>query len=334
MISTKDIDELIFLLHSKEDENKKMQGIIEYQKQHIQDLTKKIIELEHKIGSQKSVDHGNGVLLPLLEAHESSTPNEVNRDKNKSKFYRFLKDAFLNSTSKYYIAVNNILVVLIFFSVVCVIFESVPSLMTKWGRFFSLSEFIVILFFTVEYIINIYVADNKKKYIFGIWGIIDLLAIIPSYFHWIDLRDIKLARTLRIVRFFRTMRIMRILKLAHTSHDTYQMRTKGTRLHNTLILDLQIYFTALITVIIIMSTLVYYAEAGIQGTAFSSIPAAMWWCVVTITTVGYGDMHPVSIVGKIFASITMFMGLALYGILMNVIGKAMMTSLFGTAKLE
>ena len=78
----------------------------------------------------------------------------------------------------------------------------------------------------------------------------------------------------------------------------------------------------------------YYAERNIEGTAFTSIPEAMWWCMVTITTVGYGDMYPTSLLGRIVASITMLCGLALFGLLMNVIGKYMMTSLFGTSELE
>ncbi|MGA1825276.1 MAG: ion transporter [bacterium] len=333
MIGTNNKDDLLSLLQSIQEDNVKKQRIIEYQKKHIHDLTKKIISLENQAESHELDNHAESMLLPLFEENELRSEDGHNNYQNKSKFYRFLKDAFLNIDSKYYIPVNNILVVLILFSVVCIIFESVPAFMTKWGKFFSLSEFIVVLLFTVEYIINIYVADDKIKYIFGMWGIIDLLAIIPSYFHWIDLRDIKLTRTLRIVRFLRTMRILRILKLAHTSHDTYKANTAVKKHLNTLLIDLQIYFTALTAVIIIMSTLVYYAESGIQGTAFVHIPAAIWWCVVTITTVGYGDMHPVTVVGKIFASMTMFMGLAFFGILMNVIGKAMMTSLFGTSKL-
>jgi len=147
-----------------------------------------------------------------------------------------------------------------------------------------------------------------------------------------DLRGIKLARTLRIVRFLRTIRMMRVLKITKNTNDQYHESARK-RIH-TLQLDLQIYLTALFTVIIICSTLIYYAERNTAGTAFTSIPAAMWWCVVTITTVGYGDMYPATLIGKLIASAAMIMGLALFGILMNVIGKAMMASLFGTTDLE
>ncbi len=266
-------------------------------------------------------------LLSILEAMEH-VPNR--NDDNKIR--RLLTDAFLNKESKYYTYVNTLIVFLIFFSVICVTLESVPSLMDKWGQFFFWSEIIVVFLFTVEYIINIYIAEDKLGYIFSIWGIIDLIAILPSYFYLMDLRDIKLARTLRIVRCLRTLRIMRILKLAKNIRNDYH-RDVVRRVH-TLKIDLEIYATALFSVITIFSTLVYYAERDIAGTHFTSIPAAMWWCLVTITTVGYGDMHPATLIGKLIAALAMIMGLALFGILMNVIAKAMMTYLFNTDTLH
>jgi voltage-gated potassium channel len=140
-----------------------------------------------------------------------------------------------------------------------------------------------------------------------------------------------MARTLRIVRFLRTIRMMRILKLARNTTETYQ---NARQTIHTFVIDLQIYATTLFSAITIFSTLIYYTERNVSGTSFTSIPAAMWWCMVTLTTVGYGDMHPETFMGKLIASAAMIMGLALFGLLMHVIGKAMMTSLFGTSKLD
>lgn len=187
----------------------------------------------------------------------------------------------------------------------------------------------MVLIFTIEYAANIYVAPVKTKYIFGPWGVIDFLAIAPSYLNIVDLRAIKVLRVLRILRFLRLMRMLRLLKLAkHVSSG----REKDDKVNkfDTLKMDLQIYFIAMFSVVVIFSTLIYYAERAVEGTAFSSIPQAMWWCVVTITTVGYGDMYPVTFMGRMVAVVTMFSGLALFGLLMNVIGKYMMTSLFGS----
>jgi len=211
---------------------------------------------------------------------------------------------------------------------------------------FDVSEKVIVGIFTLEYLLNIYAAKRKTDYVFGGWGIIDFLAIIPTYINLvvgifvpvsvvghIDLRAIKVLRVLRILRFLRLMRLLRLLKLAKTATSGYEeSKLKGKE--NTIKMDLQIYFIALFSVVVLFSTLMYYIERGVEGTAFTNIPKAMWWCIVTITTVGYGDMYPTSTLGRIVASATMLSGLALFGLLMNVIGKTMMTSLFGSEDLE
>ena len=97
---------------------------------------------------------------------------------------------------------------------------------------------------------------------------------------------------------------------------------------------LQIYLVALFSVVIMFSTIVYYAEQSNPETAFKNIPISMWWCMVTITTVGYGDMYPITVLGRVFASGAMLSGLALFALLTNVIGKSMMTFLFGSADID
>ena len=241
----------------------------------------------------------------------------------------YIHEAFANETSPIYRVINDIIVLLIFFSIGSIVAASVDSFYLAHQKFFDVSEMVVVIIFTIEYVANIYVAPVKTKYIFGPWGIIDFLAIAPSYLNIIDLRAIKVFRVLRVLRFLRLMRMLRLLKLAkHVGKG----RDKDQKVNkfDTLKMDLQIYFIAMFSVVVIFSTLMYYAERAVEGTAFSSIPQAMWWCVVTITTVGYGDMYPVTFLGRIIAVFTMFSGLALFGLLMNVIGKYMMTSLFGS----
>ncbi len=246
-------------------------------------------------------------------------------------FDHFLREGFGNEESKLYQAINNIIVFLIFFSIISIVIASVEDIYTKYQSFFDISEKVVVGLFTFEYIANIYVAKRKRDYILGPWGIIDLLAIVPSYIGIIDLRAIKILRVLRVLRFLRLMRMLRLLKLA--KHVTETPSAQKNQI-STLKMDLQIYFIALFSLVVISSTLVYYAEKAVTDTAFTSIPKAMWWSIVTVTTVGYGDMYPVTLLGRIFASATMLCGLALFGLLMNVIGKSMMSSLFGSADLE
>ena len=241
----------------------------------------------------------------------------------------YIHEAFANETSPIYRVINDIIVLLIFFSIGSIVAASVDSFYLAHQKFFDISEMVVVIIFTIEYIANIYVAPVKTKYIFGPWGIIDFLAIAPSYLNIIDLRAIKVFRVLRVLRFLRLMRMLRLLKLAKHVGKGHERDHKVNKF-DTLKMDLQIYFIAMFSVVVIFSTLMYYAERAVEGTAFSSIPQAMWWCVVTITTVGYGDMYPVTFLGRIIAVFTMFSGLALFGLLMNVIGKYMMTSLFGS----
>lgn len=250
-------------------------------------------------------------------------------------FDYFLQEGFGNEESKLYRVVNDIVVFLIFFSIISIVLDSVPSIAEKYQAFFSISDWVVVSLFTVEYFANIYVAKNKRKYILGPWGLIDFLSILPTYLTGgVDLRALKVLRTLRVLRFLRMMRLLRLLKLAKTATSDYTaMKGKGGKI-STLKMDLQIYFVALFTVLVISSTAEYYIERGVDGTQFTSIPNAMWWAIVTITTVGYGDMYPASPLGRFVAALTMLCGVALFGLLMNVIGKSMMSSLFGAADLE
>jgi len=238
-----------------------------------------------------------------------------------------LRKSFVEQDSEEYRKVNNFIVILIFLSITIMVFESVDSIQQRFTLFFDLSEYFVVGVFTLEYLGALYFGKltngSRLKYMVSFWGIIDLLAIMPTYLRIINLSALKAVRIFRILRF---LRMLRVLKLAKHSADSVR-KTKGKKV-NTLKYDLQIYFFALISVVVVFGTLVYFAENG-QNEQFRNIPASMWWCFVTITTVGYGDMYPVTVAGKLIAIPTMLSGLVLFGMLMNVIGKAMMDLLFG-----
>jgi voltage-gated potassium channel len=240
----------------------------------------------------------------------------------------FIRECFSNEESTAYRITNDVIVFLIFYSIITIMLASMEEFYLQYKLFFDISEMIVVGIFTLEYACNIYVAKDKKKYILGPWGIIDIVAIIPSYFGFIDLRAVKVLRILRILRFLRLMRMIRLLKLAKGAVEA--SAHEAVSKFETLKMDLQIYFIALFSALVIFSTLEYYAERGVTNTLFTSIPNAMWWCIVTMTTVGYGDMYPVTAIGRIIAGAAMLCGVALFGLLMNVIGKYMMTSLFGS----
>lgn len=242
-----------------------------------------------------------------------------------------LREGFANEHSALYREMHAFIMVLIFLSVISVTLASMQDVYAEHELLFEWSEIVIVSIFTAEFLINIYVAENRRKYLFG-WGIIDFLAIAPTILLMLDIRALKVARVLRVLRFLRLMRILRVLKLAKVAAQQFERR-KEQRL-NTLRMDLQIYFIALFSAVTIFSTLEFYAEEQVPNTLFVHIPATMWWCIVTITTTGYGDMVPSTVAGKMVAAATMLAGLALFGLLMNVVGKAMLSSLFGSADLE
>ena len=123
--------------------------------------------------------------------------------------------------------------------------------------------------------------------------------------------------------------MLRVLKLMKSAVSSAEATMSGKQ--SSFWMDLQIYFIALLTVLTMSSTLIYTFEVDQTGTQFINIPVAMWWAVVTITTTGYGDMFPVTLAGRVVAMCTMIAGLALFGILTSVVGRALMSSLFGSS---
>lgn len=244
----------------------------------------------------------------------------------------WIRQAFEDQDSALYRVVNDIIVVLIIFSILSVMLESVESIYTKYQAFFNISEMVVVGIFTIEYIANIYVADKKLKYIFGPWGLIDFFAIMPSYLNLGDFRALKILRVARVLRFLRLMRMLRLLKLAKQTDQTLEERERVNKF-DTLKMDLQIYFITLFSALVVFSTLEYYIERNVPNSLFTSIPQSMWWAIVTMTTTGYGDMYPMTPLGRVVAGIAMLCGVALFGLLMNIIGKSMMSALFGASEM-
>lgn len=248
-------------------------------------------------------------------------------------FDRFLHEGFANEESRTYRIINDLIVFLIIFSILSIVMESVGSFYARYKFFFDISDWVVVSIFMLEYLANIYVAKRTFGYIFSVWGIIDFLAIIPTILTGgIDLRALKILRVARVLRFLRLLRMLRLLKLAKNASSEYE-ESKLAKF-DTLKMDLSIYFIALFSALVLFSTAEFYIERGVANTQFTSIPNAMWWCIVTMTTVGYGDMYPVTPLGRVVAGFAMLTGVALFGLLMNVIGKSMMSSLFGAADIE
>jgi voltage-gated potassium channel len=194
------------------------------------------------------------------------------------------------------------LLVLIIASIIVVMLDSVEHWHNLYGSTFFQLEWFFTFAFTVEYILRLISIRKPWKYMFSFLGIIDMLAIIPSYLSIFYTG----AQSLLVFRGLRLLRIFRIFKLTHFLSE---MRFLGSAISGSLT-KISIFMIVVLTLVIILGSLMYLIEKGQNG--FSNIPDSIYWAIVTITTVGYGDISPVTPLGKFVASIIMLMG---YGII-------------------
>ncbi len=195
-----------------------------------------------------------------------------------------------------------LLLILIIMSVILVMLESVQSIDAKYHSILNIGEWIITIFFTLEYISRIIAVKKPWKYIFSFYGVIDFISTIPLYLSMI----LAGSNYLLTVRALRLLRIFRILKVTRYVGE-------ATRLQRALLLSrakILVFLFAVVIVAIISGTLMYLIEGEDSG--FVSIPQSVYWCIVTLTTVGYGDISPTTPLGQLLASLIMIMG---YGII-------------------
>lgn len=195
-----------------------------------------------------------------------------------------------------------VLIVAILFSVFSVMLESVESIRTHYSSMLMAMEWFFTGLFTLEYLARIYCVENKKRYIFSFFGLVDVLAVIPSFLSLFFVG----AQSLLVIRSFRLLRVFRIFKLTHYLNQanilTSALRASGPKI--------TVFLVAVIACVLSVGTFMYLIEGSEHG--FTSIPKSVYWAIVTMTTVGFGDITPQTIPGQILASVLMIMG---YGIL-------------------
>lgn len=213
-----------------------------------------------------------------------------------------------------------ILLWMIILSVTAVVLESVSTFRTSYHDVFVSTEWFFTILFTMEYLLRIYSSPRPLRYITSFYGIIDLLAILPTYLGLIfDQTTFLLTfRALRLLRMFRVFKLGRYIKEAATL-----IRALQQSIHKIIV-----FFGAVLTLVLILGSILYLVEGEENG--FTSIPQSIYWAIVTITTVGYGDIAPVTVLGKILASVAMLTGYSIIavptGILTVEIGKAARSS--------
>ncbi len=202
-------------------------------------------------------------------------------------------------------AFDVILLWAIMISVLMVMLESVPSINTKWATELHIIEWFFTIIFSIEYLARIYSAPNKLRYMLSFYGLVDFLSIIPTYFGLIFPRAQGLAaiRMMRLMRIFRIFKLVRYLKAARTiSSALRHSRPK-----------LMVFLLGVMAIVIVMGTLMYLIESE-SNIGFTSIPRSIYWAIVTLTTVGYGDIAPHTILGQFIASIIMLTGYAIIAV--------------------
>ncbi len=186
-------------------------------------------------------------------------------------------------------------------SVVVVMLESIEPLSERYGQLFLIIEWIFTIIFTIEYILRLYCIAKPWKYAFSFYGIIDLLAILPAYIGMFIVSANP--HSLVIIRSLRLLRVFRIFRLANY-----------TRQGNIILISLRksrqkifVFLFFVLVVVMIVGSLMYVIE-GDQNESFANIPISIYWAIVTITTVGYGDISPITPMGQFLAAVLMIMG--------------------------
>lgn len=199
-------------------------------------------------------------------------------------------------------AFDVLLLVGIVGSVLAVILESVASIRAAYGLPLRVAEWAFTVLFTIEYFLRIASTGRPFRYVFSFFGIIDLLAIVPTYLSIVFVGS----QSLAVIRALRLLRVFRVLKLAHFVGEASQLRA-ALRASTSKII---VFLSVVLTLVLIVAALMYLIEGEENG--FESIPHAIYWAIVTLTTVGYGDIAPSTVLGRALASVVMILG---YGII-------------------
>lgn len=207
------------------------------------------------------------------------------------------------------------LILFILLSILIVIAESIQGVSEVAGPFLRIAEYLFTFFFTAEYVLRLYCSPSPRGYALSFFGIVDLLATLPLYLTWI----FGPARYLLIIRTFRLIRVFRIFKL-------FNFLEEGRLLLHSLYASsakIGVFFLFVLILVISIGTLMFMVEGQQPDTAFDNIPNCIYWAVVTLTTVGYGDITPVTPVGRFLSAVVMLMGYTIIAVPTGIVSATM-----------
>ena len=190
------------------------------------------------------------------------------------------------------------LLVAILLSVSCVVLESVQEIEAAYGQLLRIAEWFFTIVFTIEYLARLWTVAHARSYAFSFLGIVDLLAILPTYLSafYSGSQSLAVVRGIRLLRVFRVLKLVRFVREGSQLADAlYASRRKIT-----------VFVSGVICIAVVFGTLMYMIESDESG--FTSIPTSIYWAIVTMTTVGYGDVAPSTTVGRLLSGILMILG--------------------------
>lgn len=210
---------------------------------------------------------------------------------------------------------EKLIQILIVISLISFAFETLPNLSTAWQTVLKFTEITIVLIFTIEYIIRISLCRPRLKYIFSFYGVIDILAILPFFLTaGIDIKSIRAFRLLRLLRF---VKLLKYNKAIRRLRDAL-IDAKDELILSGIVAGILLYLA---------SIGIYYFEEEAQPDSFGSVFHSMWWAVCSLTTVGYGDVKPITVGGKIFTGIVLIIGVGIVAM-----PTAILASSFNNAK--
>ena len=210
----------------------------------------------------------------------------------KDKLWCILEDSTTKIGRQFEIFIQT----LILLSIVSFSIDTIPNISEKLSQILKGFEILSITVFSIEYLLRIYVAKKPLQYIFSFYGFIDLIAILPFYLNGV--------LDLRFLRAFRVLRIFRVVRLIKYNDALNRFKKAFAIVKEEIIL----FFLITIVLIFITSAGIYYFEHEAQPEVFKSVFHSAWWSIVTLTTVGYGDVYPITLGGKIFTFFVLMMG--------------------------
>ncbi|MDX1342827.1 ion transporter [Reinekea sp. G2M2-21] len=215
-----------------------------------------------------------------------------------------LNDVIFGAESKAGKTFDVLLIIAIILSVLAVMLESVTRISVNYGRWLYYLEWVFTIAFTIEYLLRLSCVRYPIRYVFSFYGIVDLLSVIPTYLSIF----VAGANTLLVIRILRILRVFRVLKLFSYMHEAEQLALAMRSSKRKIFVFL--YFVS--TIVVVFGAIMYLVEGPANG--FTSIPKSVYWAIVTLTTVGYGDIAPSTPFGQLIASATMITGYAIIAV--------------------